>query len=250
MTLDLFDKRALLFLPASNERAIAKARASDADLVILDLEDAVKAEDKEAAREMAVAAVDQPWPMPVAIRINGARTDWHGQDVVAMMHSEVELIIVPRAEAKSDLHFVRNQTGRPIGAMIETARGVLAAHDIAHEAAAIATGLFTLLFDLGTAPQLILFAVYAVLAVLVGKRWYGEPDVAHEDRGLNDPARRLVGKTVLVVAPVDDHAGRVRVGDGEWSARGGPAAAGERVIVTGVDGNCLTVEPARTLPPA
>lgn len=117
-------------------------------------------------------------------------------------------------------------------------------------AAAIATGLFTLLFDLGTAPQLILFAVYAVLAVLVGKRWYGEPDVAHEDRGLNDPARRLVGKTVLVVAPVDDHAGRVRVGDGEWSARGGPAAAGERVIVTGVDGNCLTVEPALTLPPA
>lgn len=148
MTLDLFDKRALLFLPASNERAIAKARASDADLVILDLEDAVKAEDKEAAREMAVAAVDQPWPMPVAIRINGARTDWHGQDVVAMMHSKVELIIVPRAEAKSDLHFVRNQTGRPIGAMIETARGVLAAHDIAHEAAALIAGTNDLSADL------------------------------------------------------------------------------------------------------
>ena len=43
-------------------------------------------------------------------------------------------------------------------------------------AAAIATGLFTLLFDLGTAPQLALFALYAVLAVMIGKRWYGEPD--------------------------------------------------------------------------
>jgi len=45
MTLDLFDRRALLFLPASNPRAIAKARASRADMVILDLEDAVKPAD-------------------------------------------------------------------------------------------------------------------------------------------------------------------------------------------------------------
>ena len=47
----------MLFLPASNPRAIAKARASDADLVILDLEDAVKPEDKESARAAAIAAV-------------------------------------------------------------------------------------------------------------------------------------------------------------------------------------------------
>ena len=152
MTLDLFDKRALLFLPASNERAIARARASDADLVILDLEDAVREEDKDAAREAAVAAVGEPWPMPVAIRINGAHTDWHGHDVVAMMHSEVELIIVPRAENKSDLHFVRNQTGRPIAAMIETARGVLAAHDIAREAAALIAGTNDLSADLRLPP--------------------------------------------------------------------------------------------------
>jgi membrane protein implicated in regulation of membrane protease activity len=55
---------------------------------------------------------------------------------------------------------------------------------------------------------------------------------------------------VTVVDAVDDHGGRVRVGDGEWSARGGPAVAGERVTVTGVEGNCLTVEPVRPLPPA
>ena len=67
---------------------------------------------------------------------------------------------------------------------------------------------------------------------------------------LNDRAGRLVGKVVTVVADVDDHGGRVRVGDSEWSARGGPAAAGERVRITGVDGNCLNVEAVRTLPPA
>ncbi|HTG64153.1 MAG TPA: NfeD family protein [Sphingomicrobium sp.] len=116
--------------------------------------------------------------------------------------------------------------------------------------AAIATGLFTLLFDLGLGPQLALFVVYTALAVMIGKRWYGEPDGPDQAIKLNDPGKRLIGRSVTVVEAVDDHGGRVRVGDSEWGARGGPAAAGERVTVTGVDGNCLTVEPSRTLPPA
>jgi len=108
-------------------------------------------------------------------------------------------------------------------------------------AAAIATGLFTLLFDLDTAPQLVLFALYTALAVMLGKRFYAQPDTADDNLKLNDPGKRLVGKSVLVVDPVDEHGGRVKVGDSEWSARGGPAATGERVTITGVDGNCLTV---------
>ena len=148
MTLSLFDRPAVLFLPASNPRAIAKARESAADLVILDLEDAVKAEDKESARAAAIEAISEPWPMLAAIRINGARTEWHGPDVVAMMHSKVEMIVVPRAETKEDLSFVRNQTGRPIAAMIETAKGVLAAQQIAHEAAALIAGTNDLAADL------------------------------------------------------------------------------------------------------
>jgi hypothetical protein len=55
---------------------------------------------------------------------------------------------------------------------------------------------------------------------------------------------------VTVVEAVDDHNGRVRVGDSVWSARGGPAASGERVRITGIDGNCLTVEAERAIPPA
>ena len=117
-------------------------------------------------------------------------------------------------------------------------------------AAALATGLFTVLFDLGTAPQLALFALYAVLAVMVGKRFYSNRTADSADPLLNDRAGRLVGRIVTVVANVDDHHGRVRVGDSEWNARGGPAAAGERVRITGVDGNCLKVEAERTLPPA
>ena len=116
-------------------------------------------------------------------------------------------------------------------------------------AAAIATGVFTLMFDLGFAPQLILFALYSALAVMLGKRFYAQPGTPDQQL-LNDPSRRMIGKNVIVVDPVDEYGGRVRVGDGEWSARGGPAGVGERVTVTGVEGNCLTVEPSRILPGA
>jgi len=117
-------------------------------------------------------------------------------------------------------------------------------------AAALATGAFALLFDLGTASQLALFALYSLIAVMVGRRFYANAVVNSSDPLLNDRSARLVGKVVTVVAAVDDHSGRVRVGDGEWNARGGPAAAGEKVRITGVDGNCLTVEAERTLPPS
>jgi hypothetical protein len=117
-------------------------------------------------------------------------------------------------------------------------------------AAAIATGVFTLLFDLGAASQLALFALYAVIAVFVGRRFYANRSSDNFDPLLNDRAAQLVGRVVTVVEPVDDHNGRVRVGDSEWTARGGPADAGERVRITGVDGNCLKVEAERSLPPA
>ena len=117
-------------------------------------------------------------------------------------------------------------------------------------AAALATGLFVLLFDLGPAPALGLFALYTAVAVAVGRKVYANRPVNSTDPHLNDPSARLFGRSVTVVEPVDAHGGRVRVGDSEWSARGGPAAAGARVRITGVDGNCLTVEPDTSLPPA
>jgi len=115
-------------------------------------------------------------------------------------------------------------------------------------AAAMATGAFALLFDLGTASQLALFALYAVLAVMVGRRFYSSASVEAGDGLLNDRSAQLVGKVVAVVAAIDEHGGRVRVGDSEWNARGGPAAPGDRVRITGVDGNCLKVEIEHILP--
>ena len=111
-------------------------------------------------------------------------------------------------------------------------------------AAALATGLFTLLFGLGAVPQLILFVVYAALAVAAGKRIYSRPGAGGDDvQALNDRRAQLIGRSVTVTQAVDDHGGRVRLGDSEWSARGGPASPGERVVIRRIDGNCLIVEP-------
>ena len=117
-------------------------------------------------------------------------------------------------------------------------------------AAAIATGAFALLFDLGSAAQLTLFALYALVAVMIGRRVYANAAVDSSDPLLNDRAAQLVGRSVTVISDVDDHNGRVRVGDGEWSARGGPGRVGERVRITGLEGNCLLVEPEPRLPPS
>src|SRR5438128_9356101 len=94
---DLFAVRSILFLPASNPRAIAKAREAGSDLVVLDLEDAVKAEDKESARKAAVEAVAEAWPMPVAVRINGAGSAWHSLDLDAAAGSNADFVVLPRA---------------------------------------------------------------------------------------------------------------------------------------------------------
>ena len=118
-------------------------------------------------------------------------------------------------------------------------------------AAAIATGIATLLIGLPLALQMAVFAVLAFLSVRIGgRRAYATRYDYSADPLLNDRAGRLLGKVVVVVQPVDAHGGRVRVGDSEWSARGGPGRPGERVRITGVDGNCLLVEPERHLPPS
>lgn len=117
-------------------------------------------------------------------------------------------------------------------------------------AAAIATGVFVVLFDLGLAPALALFAIYTALAVYVGRKVYANRPVPASTPHLNDRSAQLIGRSVTVVEAVDGHGGRVRVGDSEWTARGGPAEPGARVRVTAVEGNCLLVEAERGLPPA
>lgn len=137
-----------MFLPASNPRAIGHARESAADLVILDLEDAVKTEDKAAARSAAVDAVAGDWPMPVAIRVNGIGSEWHLADVDAVARSKAQFAVLPRASSAHLVHEVAEAVSKPVLAMIETAAGVLAAHEIARESAGLIAGTNDLRADL------------------------------------------------------------------------------------------------------
>jgi citrate lyase beta subunit len=132
--------RSVLFLPASNPRAIGHARESAADLVVLDLEDAVKTEDKDSARAAAVEAVADQWPMPVAIRINGVGSDWHSLDIDAVAQSKAQYAVLPRAASAHLTHQVAEAVAKPLLAMVETAVGVLAAAGIAQESAALIAG--------------------------------------------------------------------------------------------------------------
>ena len=146
--IDLFAVRSVLFLPASNPRAIAKARESAADLVVLDLEDAVKPADKELGRDAAVEAVVDDWRMPVAIRVNSVGSKWHSIDLDAVAQSKADLVVVPRAISAHLVHGVAEAVVKPVLAMIETAAGVLAAPEIAKEAAGLIAGTNDLRADL------------------------------------------------------------------------------------------------------
>ncbi|MBR0551631.1 NfeD family protein [Stakelama marina] len=111
------------------------------------------------------------------------------------------------------------------------------------------TGVLTLLFpELGLPGQLISFGAWSVVAVLIGRRWYGNDDGPSADPRLNDRIARLIGEHVTVTHAIEGGYGRVRVGDGEWPARGPDVPVGTRVCVSGASEGILIVEPINDTP--
>jgi citrate lyase subunit beta/citryl-CoA lyase len=120
-------RRSALYLPASNAKAIAKARTLPADVVILDLEDAVAPEAKAEARAAAVAAVREGGfgNREVAIRVNGQDTEWGAADLAAVVDSGADAVLVPKVYGPDDIRaYDTALTGAPasmqLWAMIET----------------------------------------------------------------------------------------------------------------------------------
>lgn len=140
--------RSLLFLPASNPRAIARARESNADAVILDLEDSVPPDQKEAARSAASEAIATEWAMPVGVRLNGQESEWYAGDIAAMIGSKAGFVVLPGVASADDVRGAASVTGLPVLAMIESAAGVLAATGIANVAAGLIAGTNDLAADL------------------------------------------------------------------------------------------------------
>lgn len=120
--------RSLLFLPASNPRAVAKARTLDCDLVVLDLEDAVAPDMKTEARAAAVEAVRAGgFKGAVGVRVNALGTDWGEADLAALEGLPLDWIVAPKVEEPGivDAYDARCDEGVRLCAMIETPRALL-----------------------------------------------------------------------------------------------------------------------------
>ncbi|HEX8484967.1 NfeD family protein [Sphingomonas sp.] len=108
-------------------------------------------------------------------------------------------------------------------------------------AAAITGAALLALPDLPLAAQLASFGVWSVAAVVIGRRWYSDYPVASDAR-LNDRSAQMIGAVVTVEIAIEEGAGRVRVGDGSWPARGSYADLGDLVRIVGVEGGVAIVE--------
>ena len=127
-------RRSVLYVPASNARALAKAPWLPCDAVILDLEDAVAPADKESARGFACLSVPAFLGREVAIRVNGVGTQWYAEDLAAAREAEPTAVVVPKVSSAADVHRVIEDLDAPdiaLWVMLETPSAILNATSIA-----------------------------------------------------------------------------------------------------------------------
>ncbi|MET1132188.1 MAG: CoA ester lyase [Aeromicrobium sp.] len=169
-------RRSVLYMPGANERALEKAKSIDADALILDLEDSVSPDAKDAGRANVCAAVTsgEYGHRELAIRVNSIGTQWHDADIAAAAKAGPDAILVPKVESAEqvrDLVAAIEAAGAPettqLWAMIETPTALLHAEEIA--------------------------AAHERLTVIV----MGTNDIVNETYGLHVPGRNPVVLTAL-----------------------------------------------------
>ncbi|EAR52422.1 citrate lyase, beta subunit [Oceanicola granulosus HTCC2516] len=147
--------RSVLYVPAANARAMAKAGTLPCDGIIYDLEDAVAPGHKGAARDALAAGIVAGAGKLRLVRINALATEWGRADAAAVAGLEVAGVLLPKVASGGDVEAAAALLpGRALWAMIETPAGVLAAAEIAaHPAVAgLVMGTNDLAHDLGAAP--------------------------------------------------------------------------------------------------
>jgi citrate lyase subunit beta / citryl-CoA lyase len=135
--------RSLLFAPASSPRKIENAFMSDADGIIIDLEDSVAVAEKPAARAALVQAFASPLRLPAFVRVNAVSTSFFHEDMKAISQLALTGVMVPKVESAADLAVV-DEVLREVEArngvaphaieilpILETARGLSAAAEVA-----------------------------------------------------------------------------------------------------------------------
>lgn len=147
-------RRSALYMPASNARAVAKARTLSCDVVILDLEDAVAPDMKDAARLAAAAAVREGGfgGRELVIRVNALETAWGADDLAMVAEARPDAVLLPKVRTPADIAAAPKDV--PVWAMIETPAAAIAPADIAVAPglAAVVLGLNDLAEETGIQP--------------------------------------------------------------------------------------------------
>lgn len=142
-----------LFVPGDRPERIEKAFSTGADIVIVDLEDAVSANAKDHAREVArdlVERSDDARTARLVVRLNSSDSPWHAADLAALQHLPVTLML-PKAAPGDGLRRLCDRLA-PVVGLIETARGCIGAVEVAGSVTRLAFGNADFGAELGVDP--------------------------------------------------------------------------------------------------
>lgn len=212
--------RSELAVPATSERFFEKAVRGDADVIFIDLEDAVAPSHKVPARKLAIAALnDLDWGnKTMVVRVNGLDTEWGYKDIVEVAEAcpRLDLVLLPKAGGARDIEFVdtllsgvERAIGRsnPIGieALVETALGLANVEQIA----AASTRLEALVFGVGDfiismqAPDRMVGAINTDYAVLTDPDEHGQRHRFYNDQWHHALARIAAACRAHGLRPID-----------------------------------------------
>ncbi|MEW6603114.1 MAG: aldolase/citrate lyase family protein, partial [Thermoproteota archaeon] len=155
--------RSLIFVPGNSARFVEKAKTLAADIICFDLEDSVPANEKGAARKIIADAISrrQEYGRPLYVRTNSPESGLIADDLKAAVCKGIDGIVIPKVNEAQEIVKIkkqvatlekRNRTGRvSMMPSIETARGVVNAHQIASaddRINALVFGVFDFLYDM------------------------------------------------------------------------------------------------------
>lgn len=237
-----------LFVPGSRPERFDKAMAAGADVVVIDLEDAVSPSDKDSAR-VAVAG----WlsaHRPVCLRINSTDSDWFAADLTLCAHPAVTAVMLPKAAAASDIDTLRKAGARRVLPLVESAQGFmnLAALAAAEGVERLAFGSIDFSVDLGIEGDDRELDYFRSQLVLVSRVAGIAPPIDGVTTAIGDvevlAAETLRGKRFGFGAKLCIHPAQVAVVHASYLPQATEVAWAERVMAaaTGSDGAAVAVD--------
>ncbi len=232
--IELQDARSVLFAPGDDERKIDKALASDADVVVLDLEDAVRPSDKDVARAVVQGALSHRGSRTVAVRVNPGSE----ADLRMVAAARADAVVVPKCVPSLIAPARKLLYGLGVVALVETADGLAALAELARrpEVVAFALGSLDLAVDLGLerrrdGQELLLARSQLVLASAVARLRPPFDTVYPEYRDLEGFEREAaLARSLGLGGKLCIHPGQVGVANQVFAPQPDEVAWAERVL--------------------